>query len=96
MMSDRHCASVRLAAKLRMRGIKRLLVGGLATDYCVKSTVLDALKEGFEVYHLDDASKGVEVKPGDSRRALDEMVSKGAKRISIGLVRARSFLYIKG
>jgi len=72
-----------MAEKLRQQGIKTLLVGGLATDYCVKETVLDGLKFGFKVYHLDDASKGVNVKPGDSERALQEMVSKGAKRITI-------------
>ncbi len=70
-----------LAKKLSQRGIRRLLVGGLATDYCVKETVLDGLKYGFEVLHLDDASKGVNVNPGDSESALQEMVAKGAKRI---------------
>jgi len=72
-----------MAEKLRERGIKRLLVGGLATDYCVKATVLDGLKLGFEVFHLDDASRGVDVNPGDSERALAEMVEKGAKRIKL-------------
>ena len=72
-----------LAGKLRQRGIRRLLVGGLATDYCVKETVLDGLKYGFEVYHLDDASRGVNVKPDDSERALQEMTAKGAKRIRL-------------
>ena len=70
-----------LARRLSERGIKRLLVGGLATDYCVKETVLDGLKYGFEVLHLDDASKGVNVNPADSEEALQEMVAKGAKRI---------------
>ncbi len=72
-----------LATKLRGRGIKRLLVGGLATDYCVKETVLDGLKYGFEVFHLDDASRGVNVNPDDSERALQEMVAKGAKQIAL-------------
>jgi nicotinamidase/pyrazinamidase len=72
-----------LAKNLHERGIKRLLVGGLATDYCVKETVLDGLKEGFEVFHLDDASRGVNVKPDDSEQALKEMVSKGAGRITL-------------
>jgi len=72
-----------LAESLHKRGIKRLLVGGLATDYCVKETVLDGLREGFEVFHLDDASRGVNIKPDDSEHALREMVSKGAKRITI-------------
>lgn len=72
-----------LAKKLHERGIKRLLVGGLATDYCVKETVLDGLKYGFEVFHLDDASRGVNVNPDDSERALHEMVAAGAKRLSL-------------
>jgi nicotinamidase/pyrazinamidase len=72
-----------LATQLHQRGIKRLLVGGLATDYCVKETVLDGLKYGFEVFHLDDASRGVNVNPDDSERALHEMVAAGAKRISL-------------
>ena len=79
-----------LAGKLHERGIKRLLVGGLATDYCVKETVLDGLKHGFEVFHLDDASKGVEVKPGDSERALQEMTARGAKRIKLDDVVVKS------
>lgn len=73
-----------LATKLQQRGIRRLLVGGLATDYCVKETVLDGLKYGFEVFHLDDASRGVDVSPNDSERALREMVVAGAKRIRLG------------
>lgn len=72
-----------LAQKLKERGIKRLLVGGLATDYCVKETVLDGLKYGFEVFVLDDASKGVNVNPGDSDNALHLMVAEGAKRIRV-------------
>jgi nicotinamidase/pyrazinamidase len=72
-----------LAAQLKQHGITRLLVGGLATDYCVKETVLDGLKFGFEVYHLDDASKGVNVQPTDSQRALELMKAKGAKRITL-------------
>jgi len=72
-----------LAQKLHQRGIRRLLVGGLATDYCVRETVLDGLKHGFEVYHLDDASRGVNVNPGDSERALSEMVDRGAKQIRL-------------
>jgi nicotinamidase/pyrazinamidase len=72
-----------MAERLRRQGITTLLVGGLATDYCLRETVLDGLKFGFRVYHLDDASKGVNVRPDDSDRALQEMVSKGAKRITV-------------
>jgi len=68
---------------LHHRRIKTLFVGGLATDYCVKETILDALKDHFEVYHLDDASRGVNVNPNDSEKALQEIVAHGCKRITI-------------
>jgi nicotinamidase/pyrazinamidase len=67
-----------LAALLRERGVDRLFVAGLATDYCVKHSVLDALREGFGVVVLEDAIRGVEVEPGDSARAIDEMRAAGA------------------
>jgi nicotinamidase/pyrazinamidase len=67
-----------LAARLRQRGARRVFVGGLATDYCVRATVLDALREGFEVVALRDAMQPVEVHAGDGARALDEMLSRGA------------------
>jgi len=72
-----------LATKLHQRGIEKLLVGGLATDYCVKETVLDGLKYGFKMFHLDDASRGVNLQPDDSEQALKEMVAKGARRITL-------------
>ena len=72
-----------LAACLHVQGIKRVYVGGLATDYCVKSTVLDALKENFETYFLADGSRGVEVKPGDVAAAEAEMADAGAKTITL-------------
>lgn len=67
-----------LAAQLRERGIRRLLVGGLATDYCVLNTVRDALKEGFEVVLLKDAIRAVNVNPDDGERAEREMQESGA------------------
>jgi nicotinamidase/pyrazinamidase len=54
-------------------------VGGLATDYCVKATALDALKEGFEVVVLEDAVRAVDVNPGDGERAMAEMMAAGAR-----------------
>jgi len=63
---------------LRAAAIEHLFVGGLATDYCVRATVLDALKNGFKVTLLIDAIKGIDVNEGDSRRALVEMMDKGA------------------
>jgi len=71
-----------LADLLRKRGIRRVFVGGLATDYCVKATALDAVKHGFEVTVLEDAIRGVEVQPGDCTRALGEM-----KRARIRILR---------
>jgi nicotinamidase/pyrazinamidase len=74
----------RLRFRLGLRGgIRALFVGGLATDYCVKETVLDGLRLGFQVYYLDDASKGVNVSPDDSQLAVKEMLSKGAKKIAL-------------
>ncbi len=72
-----------LSEVLKGRGISRLFVGGLATDYCVKSTIVDAIAEGFEVYFLSDASMGVDVHPGDSDDAIDEMSRKGARSIML-------------
>ncbi|MCS7273569.1 MAG: bifunctional nicotinamidase/pyrazinamidase [Fimbriimonadales bacterium] len=67
---------------LRARGIKRLLVGGLATDYCVRASVLDALRHGYEVIVLTDAIRGVNLQPDDSARALQEMQNAGARLMS--------------
>jgi nicotinamidase/pyrazinamidase len=67
-----------LAGLLRERGIDRVTVVGLATDYCVKQTALEALQEGFTVIVDSTAVRGVEVEPGDSERALAEMRAAGA------------------
>ena len=63
---------------LRQAGADIVCVGGLATDYCVKATVLDALRSGFRATLLVDASRGVNVVPGDSEEAIAEMVGAGA------------------
>jgi nicotinamidase/pyrazinamidase len=63
---------------LRRAEIKTIYVGGLATDYCVKFTVLDALHGGFGAVVLCDAIRGVNLAAEDSARALDEMRSAGA------------------
>jgi nicotinamidase/pyrazinamidase len=71
-----------LADRLKRQGIRRLFLGGLATDYCVKHTVLDALSAGFETICLEDASKGVEAAPGDTLKAVAQMRQAGAFFIS--------------
>ena len=68
-----------LALQLRRLGVEEVWVGGLATDYCVKQTVLDALKEGFKVQALKDAMRPVEVKAGDGEKAIAEMQNAGAE-----------------
>lgn len=68
---------------LKILGIKELYIGGLATDYCVRCSVLDALKEGYKVRLLTDAIKGVNIKPDDSKNAVNEMLKKGAKKVTL-------------
>ena len=63
-------------------GIKRICVGGLATDYCVKASVLDAVHAGLQVYLLVDAIKGVNLNPGDSLKAIEEMREAGVKIVT--------------
>jgi nicotinamidase/pyrazinamidase len=68
-----------LAGLLNGQGIRRVFVCGLATDYCVKATALDARKAGLDVVVLEDAIRGVEVKPGDCARAIEEMGAAGVR-----------------
>jgi len=70
-----------LAESLREEGVEEVWVGGLATDYCVKHTVLDALREGFEVRALADAMRAVNIKPDDGAKAIEEMRAAGARVI---------------
>lgn len=65
--------------EMRGRGIRRLFVGGLATDYCVHDTVLDALQHGYQVVVLLDAIRPVDVQTGDGTRAIREMSEAGAE-----------------
>lgn len=68
-----------LAGELAARGVRRIFVGGLATDYCVRATVLDALSAGFAVIVIADAVRPIDAHPGDGARALAEMRARGAE-----------------
>ncbi|THF62624.1 nicotinamidase [Pseudothauera rhizosphaerae] len=77
-----------LADWLRRHDIRRLFVGGLATDYCVRASVLDALAEGFDTCLLGDAVRAVDVTPGDGERAIAAMRERGARLLTLQEVQA--------
>lgn len=72
-----------LANELKRLSVKRLFVGGLATDYCVVNTVLDARQLGFETVLLTDATLGINVNPGDVDDAIKTMIANGAKQAAV-------------
>jgi nicotinamidase/pyrazinamidase len=67
-----------LASMLEQRGITRLVVAGLATDYCVHGTVLDARRHGYPTTVLENAVRAVDLEDGDGARAVEEMLGAGA------------------
>jgi nicotinamidase/pyrazinamidase len=71
-----------LAEVLREHGVDHVYIAGLATDYCVKNSVLDAIREGFDATVVTDAIRGIDVKPGDSERAIGEMRRAGADLVT--------------
>ena len=77
---------VPLPAVLKEMGITSLFVGGLATDYCVKESVMEGLRHGLSMTLLEDASRGVDLTAGDSVRAAEEMVRAGARRATLATV----------
>ena len=70
-----------LADYLRLKGVRELLVCGLATDYCVKWTALDAAELGFDTFVVVDACRGVELNEGDVDDALDELEDAGGELV---------------
>lgn len=70
-----------LETSLRAAGVRRLFVGGLATDYCVLNTVRDAVARGFSVFLLIDGIRAVNLHPEDGRKAEEEMIRLGARPI---------------
>jgi nicotinamidase/pyrazinamidase len=77
-------AATGLADDLRAHHVGRVFVCGLATDYCVKATALDAHAAGFETLVVEDASAAVNVQPGDEARALDELRAAGVAVVNSG------------
>ena len=72
-----------LAEGLRAQGVRRVAVCGLATDYCVLNTALDARANGFDVLIVPEAMRAVDVKPGDGERAIAAMVERGALPVQV-------------
>ena len=62
-----------------MQHVTRVYLMGIATDYCVRESALDALRAGLEVRVLADAIAGIDARPGDAQRALDEISAAGAR-----------------
>lgn len=75
---------------LKNRGIEEVFIGGLATDYCVKATAVDAAQLGFETYLLLDAYRAVNLNPDDEKDAIEEMKKAGVVIISTQVIH---FLY---
>ena len=69
-----------LDALLRARGVSRVVVCGLATDYCVNATALDAIGLGYDTFFLEDAVAAVDLRPGDGERATETMLDAGCQR----------------
>lgn len=79
---NRHTKSTGLGEYLKHQKITTVYLAGLATDYCIKFSALDALKQGFNTFVIEDACRGVNVQPNDSQKALIEIQNKGGKIIS--------------
>ncbi|MDB5792656.1 MAG: nicotinamidase [Massilia sp.] len=79
-----------LAGQLRARGVRRVAVCGLATDYCVLNTALDARANGFDVLVVPQAMRAVDVNPGDGERAIAAMVERGALPVQVDELAAAS------
>ncbi|MGA2232244.1 MAG: bifunctional nicotinamidase/pyrazinamidase [Tepidisphaeraceae bacterium] len=79
-----HRKATGLGDYLHERGVGEVYIVGLATDYCVKFTALDAKQLGFETYLIEDACRGVDLKPGDVEGAVAEMRAAGVRVVRSG------------
>jgi nicotinamidase/pyrazinamidase len=75
---------------LKSRGVRQVYIVGLATDYCVRATTLDALRLGYETYVVTDGVRAVNVQPDDGRKALTEMQARGAHLVTSDLLLQRA------
>ncbi len=73
----------RLSRFLKIFGVEEIYIAGLATDYCVRYSTIDALKTGLKVTILKDAIQGVNIRPSDSQEALEQITAMGAKQIKL-------------
>jgi nicotinamidase/pyrazinamidase len=78
-----HLRSTELATYLKDRGLHDIYIMGLATDYCVKYSCLDAAKLGFNVHVIKEACRGIELSEGDIEKAYQEMQAAGVKIVSV-------------
>jgi nicotinamidase/pyrazinamidase len=85
LFDNGHRKSTGLGEWLKARGVTEVFVCGLATDYCVKFTALDAAQMGFRTHFIEDASRGVNLRPNDVAEAIEEM-----KRAGIGVLQSES------
>ncbi|MCK4518889.1 MAG: nicotinamidase [Candidatus Omnitrophica bacterium] len=75
-----------LSEVIKRLRVKELFICGMATDYCVKFSALDAVKDGLEVYLLLDCIEAVDINKGDGEKAIEEMAARGVKKIKVGEV----------
>ena len=87
LFDNGHRKSTGLGEWLKARGVAEVFVCGLATDYCVKFTALDAAQLGFRTHFIEDASRGVNLQPNDVKNAIEEM-----KRAGIAVVQSAELL----
>lgn len=76
-----------LANELRERGILRLFVCGIATDYCVKATSIDGVRNGFDVFLIEDLCRAVDNPPGNGQAAVEEMTHSGVQLVLSGALK---------
>lgn len=81
LFDNGHRKSTGLGEWLKAKGVTEVFVCGLATDYCVKFTALDAAQMGFKTYFIEDASRGVNLRPDDVQNAIAEMNHAGVKTV---------------